>query len=116
MASAVPFCRAWDPAYAYELSTIIKHAIDEYRVEDISRAIAVASGGDAVITMTPMNGDQIKYAALKNNLSDAIKYGKATREAFESDKDPIDALISASSGFLLFKEISNRFKKAGRKS
>ena len=29
MASAVPFCRAWDPAYAYELSTIIKHGIDE---------------------------------------------------------------------------------------
>ena len=81
---------------------IIKHAIDEYRVEDISRAIAVASGGDAVITMTPMNGDQIKYAALKNNLSDAIKYGKVTREAVESDKDPIDALVSASSGFLLF--------------
>ena len=82
---------------------IIKKAIDEYRVEDISRAIAVASGGDAVITMTPMNGDQIKYAALKNNLSDAIKYGKVTREAVESDKDPIDALVSASSGFLLFK-------------
>ena len=81
---------------------IIKQAIDEYRVEDISRAIAVASGGDAVITMTPMNGDQIKYAALKNNLSDAIKYGKVTREAVESDKDPIDALVSASSGFLLF--------------
>ena len=81
---------------------IIKHAIDEYRVEDISRAIAVASGGDAVITMTPMNGDQIKYAALKNNLSDAIKYGKVTREAVESDNDPIDALVSASSGFLLF--------------
>ena len=49
---------------------IIKNAIDEYRVEDLSRAIAVASGGDAVITMTPMNCEQIKYAGLKNNLSD----------------------------------------------
>jgi len=29
MASAVPFCRAWDPAYAYELSAIIRHGIDE---------------------------------------------------------------------------------------
>ena len=29
MASTVPYCRAWDPAYAYELATIIQHGIDE---------------------------------------------------------------------------------------
>ncbi len=29
MASAVPHCRAWDPAYAYELATIIRHGINE---------------------------------------------------------------------------------------
>ena len=29
IASTVPSCKAWDPAYAYELSTIIKHGIDE---------------------------------------------------------------------------------------
>jgi len=29
MASAVPHCRAWDPAYAYELAAIIRHGIDE---------------------------------------------------------------------------------------
>ncbi len=29
IASTVPHCRAWDPAYAYELSTIIRHGIDE---------------------------------------------------------------------------------------
>ena len=81
---------------------IIKHAIDEYRVEDISRAIAVASAGDAVITMTPMNGKQIKYAALMNNLSDAIKFGRVTREAVETNSDPIDALLNASSGYKLF--------------
>lgn len=28
-ASSVPHCRAWDPAYAYELATIIRHGIDE---------------------------------------------------------------------------------------
>ncbi len=28
-ASTVPSCRAWDPAYAYELATIIEHGIDE---------------------------------------------------------------------------------------
>jgi pyruvate dehydrogenase E1 component len=29
IASTVPSCKAWDPAYAYELSTIIRHGIDE---------------------------------------------------------------------------------------
>tara|TARA_B110000881_G_scaffold221210_1_gene249465 strand:- start:785 stop:3445 length:2661 start_codon:yes stop_codon:yes gene_type:complete len=29
IASTVPSCRAWDPAYAYELATIIRHGIDE---------------------------------------------------------------------------------------
>ena len=29
VASTVPYCRAWDPAYAYEMSAIIKHGIDE---------------------------------------------------------------------------------------
>jgi pyruvate dehydrogenase E1 component len=28
-ASTVPYCRSWDPAYAYELATIIRHGIDE---------------------------------------------------------------------------------------
>ena len=92
---------------------VIKNAIDEYRVEDLSRAIAVASGGDAVITMTPMNGQQIKYAALKNNLSEAIKYGKVTREAVESNNDPIDALLKASSGYKLFQGLVTKSDEKG---
>ena len=92
---------------------IIKHAIDEYRVEDISRAIAVASAGDAVITMTPMNGKQIKYAALKNNLSDAIKFGRVTREAVETNSDPIDALLNASTGYKLFQGLVTKSDEKG---
>ena len=35
MASAVPYCRAWDPAYAYELASIIRHGIDEMWGENL---------------------------------------------------------------------------------
>ena len=35
MASTVPYCRAWDPAYAYELATIIRHGIDEMWGQDL---------------------------------------------------------------------------------
>jgi len=35
MASTVPHCRAWDPAYAYELATIIRHGIEEMWGENL---------------------------------------------------------------------------------
>ena len=34
-ASTVPFCRSWDPAYAYELATIIQHGIKEMWGENL---------------------------------------------------------------------------------
>ena len=34
-ASTVPFCRSWDPAYAYELATIIQHGINEMWGENL---------------------------------------------------------------------------------
>lgn len=81
---------------------IIKHAIDEYRVEDLARAIAVASAGDATITMTPMSGEQLKLGILEGNLSEAELYGRTVREARENGEDPISALIGVSGGYLLF--------------
>ena len=33
--STVPFCRSWDPAYAYELATIIQHGINEMWGENL---------------------------------------------------------------------------------
>lgn len=84
---------------------IIKHAIDEYRVEDITRAIAVASAGDAMITMTPMRGDQLSKAVLKGNLSEAELYGRTVREAREQEKDPIEALVNVTDGYKLFEGV-----------
>lgn len=84
---------------------IIKHAIDEYRVEDLSRAIAVASGGDATITMTPMSGEQLDVGILDGNLSEAELYGRTVREAREAGSDPIEALIKVAGGYKLFEGV-----------
>ena len=92
---------------------IIKHAIDEYRVEDISRAIAVASGGSATITMTPMSGKQLNQGAIPGNLSEAILFGKTVREATQAGKDPIEALIDASNGYKLFQGIVTKSDERG---
>jgi len=92
---------------------IIKDAIDEYRVEDLSRAIAVASGGDATITMTPMSGEQIKQGAILGNLSEALLYGKTVREARERGEDPIDALLDVTNGYKLFQGIVRKSDERG---
>jgi DUF917 family protein len=92
---------------------IIKHAVDEYRVEDIGRAIAVASGGSAVITMTPMSGEQIKQGVIPGNLSEALEYGKTVREAREAGEDPIAALVEVAGGYKLFQGIVTRSDDRG---
>ncbi len=92
---------------------IIKHAVDEYRVEDIGRAIAVASGGSATITMTPMSGKQLQRGAITGNLSEAILFGKTVREARQAGKDPIAALLDASNGYKLFQGIVTKSDERG---
>lgn len=82
---------------------IISRAVDEYRVEDIGRAIAVASGGAATITMAPMSGAQLARGAISGNLTEALTYGRAVREAREAGADPIAALLDVSGGYELFR-------------
>lgn len=92
---------------------IIKHAVDEYRVEDIGRAIAVASGGGATITMTPMSGAQLERGVIPGNLSEALLYGRTVREAREAGDDPIVALIEVANGYKLFQGIVTKSDERG---
>lgn len=94
---------------------IVKHAIDEYRVEDISRAIAVASGGDATITMTPMTKDQLSLGVLEGNLSEAETYGRTVREAREAGVDPIAALVTIAGGYKLFEGVVTKSEERGER-
>lgn len=94
---------------------IIKHAVDEYRVEDISRAIAVASGGEATITMTPMSGAQLETGVIPNNISEAELYGKTVREARDNGEDPITALLAVTKGYKLFQGIVSKSDEKGER-
>jgi DUF917 family protein len=94
---------------------IIRHAVDEYRVEDIARAIAVASGGSAVITMAPMSGKQISKGVIPGNLSEALLYGRTVREARERGDDPVEALVAIASGYKLFQGIVTRSDDRGER-
>jgi DUF917 family protein len=92
---------------------IIKHAVDEYRVEDIGRAIAVASGGEATITMTPMSGAQLDRGVIDGNLSEAMLFGRTVREAREAGKDPVAELIAVANGYRLFQGTVTRSDDQG---
>jgi DUF917 family protein len=92
---------------------IIRNAVDEYRVEDIGRAIAVASGGSAIITMAPMSGAQLDRGVIPGNLSEALLYGRTVREAREAGEDPIDALVAVAGGYKLFEGIVTRSDDRG---
>jgi len=83
-------------------TVIIEKAVDDYRAEDLGRAIAVASGGGAQIAMNPMSGAQVKRGVIKGALSQAILFGKTAREAVAHGQDPVAALVKASKGYMLF--------------
>jgi uncharacterized protein len=94
---------------------IIRHAVDEYRVEDLTRAIAVASGGDAFITMTPMNGSDLDRGVLAGNIGEAEAYGRTVREAVDAGEDPIAALIDISGGYRLFEGVVTASEERGER-
>lgn len=83
-------------------TVIIDKAVDDYRSEDLGRAVAVASGGSASMAMNAMSAPDVKRGVIKGALSQAIMFGKTAREAVAQGKDPVDALVKASNGHKLF--------------
>jgi DUF917 family protein len=82
---------------------ILDKTVDGYRVEDLFRAAAVASGGGVSAVQSVMSGKDAKRSVIKDNVSLAIAEGRALREAREQGKDPVDALLVVSHGVKLFR-------------
>jgi DUF917 family protein len=96
---------------------IIDRAVDDYRVEDLSRAIAIASGGGVWMAMNAMSGETTKKCVIKNNLSQAILFGRTVREACENGQDPIAALVRLESGsYAARPDLQSGFQNRGHSS
>ena len=75
-------------------TVILDSTVDDHRVEDISRAVAVASGGSVQIAMNPMSAASVKRGVIKGALSQAITLGRTAREAVARDRQrTIEQLI-----------------------
>ena len=70
---------------------IIQKSVDDYRAEDLARAVAVSSGGGAPIAMNPTTGAEVKRGTILGALSGAMRVGRTVREARDQGRDPIEA-------------------------
>jgi len=85
---------------------VFEKVVDDFRAEDLVRALSKVSGGMVGMVDHPIRGRELKKAVIPNALSYAGKVGRAQREAVEKGKDPIKEIIASVDGYLLFKGIA----------
>lgn len=93
--------------------THLKHVVDDYRIEDLARALAVASGGSASMAYNPLTGRQLKKVVIAGDVSRSILYGRTLREARVRNADPVAALLKVSGGFKLFQGVVTKADMKG---
>jgi DUF917 family protein len=81
---------------------ILTKAVDDYRVEDLSRAVAVGSGGGVQMASTMMSAADLRRGVIRGSISQAILWGRTVREANEKKQDPVAALLKVANGYKLF--------------
>ena len=96
--------------------TVILHTtVDDYRLEDLARAVAVASGGGSSIARNPMSGKQVKQGTIRGAVSEALLFGRTVREAREQGKDPVAALIPVAEAHKMFQGVVKKAEPKGER-
>lgn len=81
---------------------IVKQVDSDARAEALSRFMAVGSNNLVGMADHPISGKNLKFSVVPSALSYAEGVGKARRIAEEKGKDPIEAILAAADGKLLF--------------
>jgi len=93
---------------------IAKSVIDDYRGEDITRHVAVASGGGVTATRSSGPVKQFRNGIARNQVSRCIKIGAAIRKAREAGEDPKEAFMEASGGVKVFEGTCTGYDAEGK--
>ncbi len=96
-------------------TVILDKTVDDYRLEDLARAVAVSSGGGSSIARNPMTGKEVKRGTIRGAVSEAMLFGKTVREARAAGKDPIDAVIKVANGYKLFQGTVKKAEPRGER-
>jgi DUF917 family protein len=95
-------------------TVIIKNAVDDDRAEEITRAVAVASGGNATVARCPAPVRKFKKAIAVNQVALCINIGQVIREAKLANKSPESEFIKVSKATKLFEGKVKSFEMEGR--
>jgi hypothetical protein len=97
-------------------TVIIDKTVDDYRYEDLARALAVASGGGISNARGVISGRDLKRVAIHGALTEAILFGRTVREARDERRDPIDALVKVCEGCVkLFQGVVDKADTKGER-
>jgi DUF917 family protein len=94
---------------------IIDKTVDDYRYEDIARAIAVGSGGGVSNARGVMTGRDVKRATIHGALTEAITFGRTVREAVAQGRNPIEALSKVANAYPLFEGTVTKAEEKGER-
>lgn len=84
-------------------TAVLPKVVDDFRAEDMVRALAVVSGGMIATADHPTRARDLKAGAvIKGALSYARAVGRARREAQEAGRDALPAILEAGRGSLMF--------------
>jgi DUF917 family protein len=92
---------------------LIPQVYDDFRVEDLTRGIAVASGGGVTVAANAVSGKLLKSNLIPGFLTKAIRLGRAAREAVAAGRDPVEAVVLVGDGYLLFQGTVQRSDSRG---
>jgi DUF917 family protein len=84
---------------------IIKKYADMEDYEAIARFLSILSGRFVAVVDTPLVKEDLKKVVIKNTISECIKIGRVIREARESNRDPVEAIVKVMSGWKIFEGI-----------
>lgn len=81
---------------------MLEKVLNWQRLEDLSRHVAVSSGG-GVAGMMAFPGEVIRTGAVAGTILKALHVGRAIREANTAGRDPVAAAAEAAGGYVLFR-------------
>ena len=81
----------------------LTRAVKPIAVERIGRQICTEMGAMAATCRPPRRGSEVKAHGVLGSVSRAIKLGKAVRVSREEHLDPVETILAAENGILLFR-------------
>lgn len=94
-------------------TVILRNAVDDLRAEDITRSVAVASGGGVTVARCPAKVRDYRRGTAQKIVTRCVEIGEAVRKAKETGKDPREAFVEASGAVELFEGEVASFEMEG---